>query len=150
MIGHLPEHAASFMGLFARLEYALRRNGYEKKNRRRAEIDWVNFANEFGSEFFDNVSRSLHARTLIGEPPRIHYRGLGLQPEVQEPIKDVVELFVRGVCQVRNNIVHGEKYVELATQRDDALVREAHWVLEQAIARHPKFKELLAAPAAGK
>ena len=77
------------------------------------------------------------AVTLVAEPPRIYYRGRGMLPEVQEPITDAVQLFVRGVCQVRNNIVHGEKYVELATPRDDALVKEANWVLEQAVARHP-------------
>jgi hypothetical protein len=37
------------------------------------------------------------------------------------------------VCQVRNNIVHGEKYMVEEGARSDALVKEAAWVLEQAI-----------------
>jgi hypothetical protein len=144
MIGHIPEHAASFMGLFARLENVLRRNGYVKKSRPRAEIDWVQFAKELDEAFFNDVHHAQEAATLISEPPRIYYRDRGMQPKVQEPIRDVVDLFLRGVCQVRNNIVHGEKYVDLATPRDDALVKGAHWVLEQAIARHRKAKEYLA------
>jgi hypothetical protein len=52
-------------------------------------------------------------------------------------IRNVTQLFTRGVCQVRNNIVHGEKYIEVATPRDDALVKEAMWVLQKAIRCHP-------------
>jgi hypothetical protein len=57
--------------------------------------------------------------------------------------QDVVGLFLRGVCRVRNNIVHGEKYIVRAAPRDDALVEQAHWVPEYAIARHQKAKDFL-------
>ena len=67
-----------------------------------------------------------------------------MQPDVQDPITGVVPLFIRGVCQVRNNIVHGEKFVESARPRDHALVLEANWVLEQAIVRHPDASTLFA------
>ncbi len=144
MIGHLPEHAAEFMELFARLEHALRRNGYVRKDRERAEVSWRAFATDLGERFFLQVLESREARTLIGEPPRVYVRGRGMQPEVQEPITDVVQLFSRGVCQVRNNIVHGEKYVDLATSRDNALVREAHWVLQQAVTQHPQAEKMFA------
>jgi hypothetical protein len=143
MTGHLPQDAAAFMELFARLEHLLRRNGYTKKDHSRAVIDWKQFAREFDETFFKHVKRSGKAATLLREPPRIYYRGWGMQPEVQEPIRGIADLFLRGVCQVRNNIVHGEKYIDLATPRDDALVREAHWVLEQAITQHKLAKELL-------
>jgi hypothetical protein len=143
MIGYLPEHAAEFMELFARLEHALRRNGYARTDQERAVVNWRRFALDLGEKFFLEVCRAQKAQTLIGEPPRVYIRGRGMQPEVQRPITDVVELFSRGVCQVRNNIVHGEKYVDLATPRDDALVREAHWLLLQAIARHPHAGKLL-------
>jgi hypothetical protein len=67
-----------------------------------------------------------------------------MQSDVQEPITDVGALFIRGVCQVRNNIVHGEKFVESARPRDYALVEEAHWVLEQAITQHQDAGTLFA------
>jgi len=144
MTGHLPEHADAFMGLIARVEHFLTRNGYARANRPRAEIDWVRFADELGEHFFHAVRDSQRATTLIAEPPRVHLRGQGFQPEVQEPVRNVIELFQRGVCQVRNNIAHGEKYVVEGSARDDALVKEAHWVLEQAIARHPRVKVIMA------
>jgi len=92
------------------------------------------------------VLKSKCAETLLAEPPRIYYTRQGFGPEIQKPITDVVQLFTRGVCQVRNNIVHGEKYVDLATPRDDALVIGANRVLELAIARHPKLVGLIKLP----
>lgn len=143
MIGHLPEHATAFTALFARVEHALRRTGYARADQDRAVVDWRKFAKELGDGFFTYVCKSRRAVTLVGEPPRIYHRDRGMLPKVQKPIKDVEQLFTRGVCQVRNSIVHGEKYVDFATPRDDALVNEANWVLEQAVGHHPKITELL-------
>jgi hypothetical protein len=146
MIEELPEHARAFMALVAHVEYVLRRNGYARKNQRKAQIDWALFAKELGEDFFLAIRDAGDAPTLIGEPPRAYHRGKGLQPVVQTPVANVKELFLRGVCQVRNNIAHGEKYVETGTKRDDDLVREAKWVLEKAIERHSELKKLLARP----
>jgi hypothetical protein len=142
---HLPAHAVAFTQLFARVEHTLRRNGYSRENIDRATVNWSKFASELGEPFFEYVRASQQATTLISEPPRIYYRELGMQPDIQEPITAVVPLFVRGVCQVRNNIVHGEKYVETARPRDDALVLEATWVLQHAVRRHAKAEALFAA-----
>jgi hypothetical protein len=140
---YLPDHAQTFRDLFARLENALRRSGYSRNDQRRAVVDWHRFAGELGDPFFVNVCKSGNAATLIAEPPRAKHREGGWQPVVQLPVRDVTELIVRGVCQVRNNIVHGEKYVDPEGPRADTLVREAHWVLEQAINAHPVAKEAL-------
>src|SRR5689334_12221695 len=108
MIGHLPEHAAAFMTLFARVEHTLRRNGYVRPDQDRAVVDWRKFAEELGGRFFVYIRDSGRATTLVAEPPRVYYRGQGLLPVIQKPITNIVQLFTRGVCQVRNNIVHGE------------------------------------------
>jgi hypothetical protein len=142
MANHLPRHATDFAALFARVEHTLRRNGYARKDRSRSVVDWALFAKELGQTFFDTIRTGRKAKTLIGEPPRIYHRDKGFLPEVQIPIADVVELFLRGVCQVRNNIVHGEKYVEDGSKRDDDLVQGANFVLEQAINRHPALKDI--------
>jgi hypothetical protein len=118
MIGHLPEHAAAFMASFVRLEHALRRNGYARADRERAVVSWRKFAQELGEGFFVYVHHSGSAATLIAEPPRVYHRDRGFLPLVREPITGVVQLFTRGVCQVRNNIVHGDKYVEAANVND--------------------------------
>ncbi len=146
MIGHIPAHAGEFLALFARAERALSHNGYARRDRGRAVANWRKFAKELSDEFFAHVRKSNRVTTLLIEPPRVYYRGRGFLPTVQKPITDVEQLFARGVCQVRHNIVHGEKYVEFATPRDDALVTEANWVLEEAIARHPKLRGLLDIP----
>ena len=144
MIENPTPEAAELMQMFARLEHGLRRNGYARRDRQVALIDWARFASELGEPFFAAARDSGNAAVLIRVPPRVYHRDKGLLPEQPPPIANVGELFVRGVCQVRNNIAHGEKLVELATQRDHDLVRDALWVLTQAIDRHPKARELLA------
>jgi hypothetical protein len=141
----LPLHATALTNLFAEVEYALRRNGYVRRDQPKAFIDWALFARELGEEFFSEVRDSGRAVELVREPPRAYYRDIGLHPEMPDPIGGIVDLFVRGVCQVRNNIEHGEKFVESATPRDHALTREALWVLKKAIAEHPRAREFLAA-----
>lgn len=112
-------------------------------NQKKAQIDWSQFAAELGEEFFVAIRDAANAPTRIGEPPRAYHRDQGFQPTVQTPIANVQELFLRGVCQVRNNIAHGEKYVETGTNRDDDLVSEAKWVLERAVEQHPELKKIL-------
>lgn len=143
MPSYLPEHAQAFRDLFARLENMLRRKGYMRTNRTRAEVDWSRFAEELGESFFYDVRNSGKAATLIAEPPRVKHREGGWQPEKQTPVQNVTELIVRGLCQVRNNIVHGEKYVDPEGPRADTLVVEARWVLEQAIGSHPVTNKML-------
>ena len=142
MNGHLPEHALAFQNLYMRVEHVLRRNEYCLPNRKKALIDWQKFAHDLGDQFFDYVRESQAASTLINKPPRAYYRQDGWPLQDQTPIQNVVGLFERGVCQVRNNIVHGEKYIEPEHERSDILVIEAHWVLEQAILRHPEAKKI--------
>ena len=144
MTGHLTPEAAELMHSFARLEHALKRNGYARQDRKVAFIDWTRFAAELGEPFFTAARDSGNAAVLIREPPRVYHRDKGLLPEQPPPIMNVQELLLRGVCQVRNNIAHGEKFVEPVTERDHDLVRDALWVLTQAIDQHPKTRELLA------
>jgi hypothetical protein len=110
-------------------------------------IDWPLFARELGPDFFAMIAHSGKADMLIGEPPRIYYRDGGMRPVKPEPIADVEQLMIRGVGQVRNNIVHGEKYVDRGSKRDDDLVMQAMWVLEQAVEWHPAARNKAAASA---
>jgi len=144
MIGHLPEQAAAFTALFARVEHVMIRNGYARSDQKLAFADWQKLARELGDSFYEEVRISALAETLLAEPPRVYHREKGFLPLVQEPIVDVVQLFTRGVCQVRHNIVHGQKFVEQATPRDHALVQEAEVVLAKALRRHPVLKGFFA------
>lgn len=145
MKSYLPEDAAAFRDYYARIEHVLRRSGYMKADSRRADVDWVKFAKTIGKPFFEYVRGQHSADTLIVEPPRVYHRKGGWQPQSQRPIDGIEELIVCGVCQVRHNIVHGEKFMVAEGPRSYALVKEAHWVLEQAIARHHDLAKLRAA-----
>jgi hypothetical protein len=118
--------------MFAQCEHALKRSHYLKPNKKHAEADWDKFAATLGEVFFDEISASKKARTLIDEPPRkLMADGLTWSPERPTPLKNVRELFVRGVCQVRNNLVHGEKHA--LSHRDNDLILQASLILRAAI-----------------
>ena len=74
MIGYLPEHAAEFMELFARLEHALRRNGYARTDQERAVVNnmqvdpWIERQHR---------SDSLPADPIDLEPGLMHRMGRG-------------------------------------------------------------------------
>jgi len=85
------------------------------------------------------------AETLIAEPPRRRMTlGLKWSPDQPPPIKTTEELFQRGICQVRHNLAHGEKFnlTGEGWDRDVALVTQSLWVLERAIENDQRFKEL--------
>jgi len=132
----------AFTALYKRFEHILKRNDF-LANKRRAEADWKAFANSLGASFFEEVRQSGKAATLIKEPPRsLMAEDLTWQPEVPAPIENVVDLFQRGVCQVRNNFIHGEKYTGSPDDqaRDEVLISESLWVLRLASERAPNLK----------
>jgi hypothetical protein len=145
MKSYLPEEAIAFRDFYARAEHVLRRTGYLRTDRKKAETDWVTFATEMGQPFFAYVSGQRGADTLITEPPRALHRDGSWLPKIQQPIDGTVDLFVRGVCQVRHNIVHGEKFIVSEGARSCRLVKEAHWVLKEAIDRHHDAAKMIAA-----
>ncbi|WP_296597993.1 hypothetical protein [Phenylobacterium sp.] len=139
------------LDLYRRLEYALKRSGFLNSKWKRASADWAAFAQELGDEFFAEMRDSGEAATLIAEPPRVRMReSMEFEPAVQRPVEDVVELFTRGVCQVRHNYEHGEKrFTSESFDRDAALVRDALRVMERAAGRIHRVAELLKAPTIG-
>ena len=132
----------AFTALFKRFEHALKRGDFLTR-KKRAEADWRAFAESLGAEFFEEVRQSEKAATLIQEPPRsLMAEDLTWKPEVPAPIENVVDLFQRGICQTRNNLFHGEKYIGSsdAQSRDEALVSESLWILQLASEKAPKLK----------
>ena len=139
-----PEEARQFLELFGRTEHALKQLGFLKK-KKRAEADWVRFADELGAAFYDRIVASGAAKVILNEPPRARMAAsFAFEPALQTPIVDGRELFLRGVCQVRNNFAHGEKFVVsgLGWDRDLQLIRDAHWILKEAISAHPGLRNL--------
>jgi hypothetical protein len=120
--------------LFGRFEHALKRTGHLKKGRKDAQADWSSFANALGDGFFEEVISSGIADTLVNDPPRKLMADLSWQPAQAPQLTTVEELFVQGVCRVRNSYVHHEKFVTDGEQRerDAKLVHEALAVLQAA------------------
>lgn len=128
--------AEAFARTFAQTEYALKRSGYLRKNKNTAEADWNAFAEKLGKDFFQHIVSSGIAITLVGDPPRRLLANLEWSPEKTQPLTNVTQLFVNGVCRVRNSYLHGEKFIggpDGQFKRDTTLVKEAHAVLHEAL-----------------
>jgi hypothetical protein len=132
-----PHQAAiAFAADFGRMEYALKRSGCLRKGKKVAEADWESFAQKLGCDFFEEVSASEIAKTLIGHPPRQLLADLQWSPDAPEPLANVAQLIVNGVCRVRNSYLHGEKFTggpDGQWERDATLIAEAHAVLKKAM-----------------
>lgn len=135
---HNPyEVAGAFAKMFGEVEYALKRSGCIRQNKKVAEADWDAFASSLGPEFFAAIVDKGIAQSLIGEPPRRLMNDLHWAPENPIPLTNVHELIVQGVCRVRNSYFHGEKFrggPNGQWERDANLIKEAHAVLDEAIA----------------
>jgi hypothetical protein len=130
------EAADAFARDFRRMEYALKRSGFLKKDREVAEADWDLLASKLGRKFFVNIMVKEIARTLIGRPPRRLLATIEWSPPNPAPLTNVTQLFLEGVCRVRNSYIHGEKFTggpEGQWERDLTLVSEAHAVLKEAM-----------------
>jgi hypothetical protein len=132
--------------LYGRVEHALTQCGFLQKKPSRAKADWKKFADVLGEEFFANVRKAQIAETLLTTPPEV-FANLGDKTDWEgvEPIGKVQMLFLNGVCQVRHNLIHGNKFIgsEKDRERDITLVREALAVLQLAVQNCPEIRAFL-------
>lgn len=129
------EIAASFVADFRGMEYALKRSIHRRKDKEIAEADWESYAKSLGPKFFEHIVAKGIAKTLIGKPPRRLLADLRWAPENPAPLANVNQLFLNGVCRVRNSYIHGEKFTggpEGQWDRDAVLIKEAHAVMKEA------------------
>ena len=132
----LPQNvdAMAFRLLVERADSALQNRGMIVPKRGAAMADWQAFSTGLGEPFFGAMKAVPVTQTLINAPPRkrLNINGVAQWGEPVTPITCVEHLFTRGVCQVRHNIVHGNK-LDL-DERDVKLINGAHFVLQAAIA----------------
>ena len=140
------DEARKFADLYGRFEYALKRTGHLKKGRPNAQADWASFAGSLGAAFFEEVRSSGVANILINDPPR-KQMSEGLKWTRSEPAKlnSVEELFLQGVCRVRNSYAHGEKFKgnPAQSERDAKLVSDALTVLNLAKSHNEEVASLI-------
>lgn len=130
------EASEAFIRDFRAAEFSLKRSGFKRPNRDIAEADWDRFAQHLGPAFFSQVVQTGIAKTLVGLPPRRLMANMMWTPENPDPLVNVAQLIVNGVCRVRNSYIHGEKFTggpEGQWERDLTLIREAHAVLAAAM-----------------
>jgi hypothetical protein len=137
-----PQEADALNDLFRRVHHALNQHPIFLTNNDRAQVNWRAFGISLTEEFLTHVQKTGSAITLLTEPPRTLSRDGNWEPKIQTAIKDVGELFVRGVCQVRNNIEHAGKFLVPEEKRSYDLASQALWVLREAIAAHPDSEKL--------
>jgi hypothetical protein len=131
-----PQHdvdAMTFRLLMERADNALQNRGVIMPGRGAAMADWQRFSAGLSEQFFEAMKAVSVTETLIDVPPRrrLNINGSAQWGDPVAPLTCVEHLFTRGVCQVRHNIVHGNKL--LLDERDVKLINGAHYVLEAAI-----------------
>lgn len=132
----LSPEMATFLGIFLRFEFALKERGFCPVSGD-ALVEWGRVTKELGQAFFARVNKSPEAATVMQRPPKkqisINYC---LDWKEQRPPTNIRELF-EAVRRVRNNLVHGGKsdpeHDPNDPQRNEKLVREAKWIIEQAL-----------------
>ncbi|MCG2632980.1 hypothetical protein L6654_41135 [Bradyrhizobium sp. WYCCWR 13023] len=127
--------AEKFRIAIERFDNALQNCGFLIKGGGDARADWKALAADLGEAFFDEVNQAGIAPELIAEPPRkrLNRDGTAEWSDKPKPLVNVEQLFIKGVCAVRANLVHGNK-IEL-NDRDQRLIGESYAVLELAATR---------------
>jgi len=143
ILSGLPAEASRLMAIYARLEYALmkreRPNGqsptFSRDQGNQLVILYGDYVNEVvADDFFDRVKDLPDVMYLIQEPPRRRTVENGWVDA--QPITDKQSMF-KAVKQIRNNLLHGNKFrilLEGEQDRDIRLVKAAAEVLVRAAA----------------
>jgi hypothetical protein len=140
----LSDSEANFIAIFLRFEFALKENGF-CPNEGDAMVQWYRVATELGPAFFERICTSGNAETIMSRPPKKQVaRNHMLEWSAQDRPANIHQLF-EAVRRVRNNLVHGGKSGDPEfdaddPQRNDKLIGEARWIIEQALCQMPTVK----------
>lgn len=133
-----PIGADRLFKVMMRLEFALKEIGYCKiAGSQNAEVDWDRFANKrLGAPFFDSIRAEDNVKVLLETPPKRQIVGdqgnLCWKP--MAAVSNIQEL-VGSIRRVRNNLFHGGKGGDPDSDRNNAMVSAALFVID-AILRH--------------
>ncbi len=130
--------AAAFIASFLRFEFALKEARYSRGDGP-AKVDWRRVADALGNDFWEAITASRLAATILDSPPKQQWIGAyGLEWRDSPAPTNTHELFL-AVRRIRNNLFHGGKSgdPEFDTNggpsRSTTLLSEAHSVIEQAL-----------------
>jgi hypothetical protein len=145
-----------FIFRFARFEYALKRAGYLRTDKKYPEVDWKHFVESLSTniEPTSNPGLSRAKHYLEQNPPRrqvVRQGQLDWSTIERESNESDIAWLLRAVRTVRNNLFHGGKFSTgpiSDPSRDTELLQSAVIILKEivnsdsSVARH--FKEPLA------
>ena len=141
----LSEGAVKLVATFLRFEFALKECGFGQKDGD-AQVEWGRVTKELGRKFYRSIQESGRAETIMRRPPKKQVtRNHMLDWKPQGTPKNADELFA-AVRRVRNNLLHGGKagdpdYDTNEPDRNEKLIREAQWVIEQALLQMEDVKD---------
>jgi hypothetical protein len=133
----LSDEAIKFVGTFLRFEFALKESRFGLEDGE-ARVEWGRVTKELGEGFYRRIQESRKAETIMRRPPKkqvLRHNELDWEP--QKPPGNIHELFV-SIRRVRNNLLHGGKSGGPENDpkdlnRNEKLIREAQWIIEQAL-----------------
>jgi hypothetical protein len=140
--------ATHFLGVFARIEYALKAAGFVAGTAARVNADWRTFATTVSGNFQRQASAELDAAVgyLLNAPPLVQALQGGVLSWV--PLQfhqgaSELERLLLCVRTVRNNLFHGGKFFPNPNdpERDMRLVAASLHVLEAAYSLDPGVKK---------
>jgi hypothetical protein len=148
LLDGLPERPTiTFFAAFARFEYALMQCEFLTSVGRRAEVNWRKLADVLGHAFFEEAAE--HVPTLVNNPPKkLIVRDGAATFDSSPPAAADTRQLLQYARQVRNNLFHGNKMFAANRQRDEKLMREALWLIEFVMEKHPDLRNAFDEPQA--
>jgi hypothetical protein len=104
-----------------------------------ADVNWQKLADVLGPAFFEEAAG--HVPTLVNNPPKkLIVRDNAAKFGPSPPAATDTGQLLQYARQVRNNLFHGNKMFAANRQRDEKLMREALWLIEFVMEKHPNLR----------
>lgn len=139
---------SEFYLTFSRYEFALKATGFAKQTNRGAQIDWDKLAGELGDLDQLLSDRRAEFEELLDRPPKkLNLEGvdqLKWRDDSPMPTWGPTRVFLYRVQAVRNNLMHGSKFIEQESfdpQRESKLLASAIGALKIILDRLPHTKD---------
>lgn len=143
-----PDLLLEFFLIFARAEFALKNSGFVKGNEREASPDWDRFAasikNSFAKDKSDDLTQA--ANYILNNPPMkqvLRQNTLMWKANVPHGKLTDIEVLIRLVRRIRNNLFHGGKHnIALFedTERTTRLLKSSLIVIQECLLLAPHVK----------
>ncbi|MCK4713499.1 MAG: hypothetical protein KAT26_11535 [Marinosulfonomonas sp.] len=133
---NLDDNAYTFVCVVIRFEFSLKECGFCISDRNAAvKADWQEFARTLDEDFFKQIEADKRVKEMFNPAPRQQIISHGsLDWREKKPATNNQEL-LDAVKRVRNNLLHGGKSAAPDEYRNPTLVKEALFILTEAIKR---------------